>query len=356
MRLLDQTLMEQMRIDELDIDRRKRLLGITARDVELLAGCKEFIRQNTERIAAAFYDVLAANDDMAVLIGDADTLRRMHRTMKQYLVELFGGFYDAAYVNNRLRVGMVHRRIGVESNQYLTAVWNLKTILQNHLERFVEEDSGRDELFAALEKILHFDTQLVIDAYIRSLMSQVEIAREKTEGYARHLEKKVAERTRELEELSRRDGLTGLYNKRSFQEFLRRDLALAERNKTPLSLVYFDVDRFKHINDAFGHQKGDDVLRNIGAILLSLSRETDIPCRFGGDEFCVILPNTAESEAARYCDRIQKDFTRRFAAFSLSIGIVQTGPDMFDDMDILIDRADRAMYDVKKQVSSPASV
>ena len=353
MRLINQTLMEQMRIDEFDIDRRKRLLGITARDVEVLSGCKEFIRQNADRIAATFYELLTADDDMVVLIGDADTLRRMHKTMKSYLVELFGGFYDSAYVNNRLRVGMVHTRIGVEPKHYLAAVWNLKNILKEYLERFIEKDAGRDELYVALEKILNFDTQLVIDAYIRSLMSQVEIAKEKTEGYARHLEAKVAERTQELEELSRRDGLTGLYNKRSFLEFLRRDLALAERNKTPLSLVYFDVDRFKHINDTFGHQKGDDVLRNIGAILLSLSRETDIPCRFGGDEFCVILPNTANAEAVHYCDRITRDFAKRFASFSLSIGIAQTGPDQFDDMDALVSRADRAMYDVKKQTPAP---
>jgi len=99
---------------------------------------------------------------------------------------------------------------------------------------------------------------------------------------------------RRVREQAIRDGLTGLYNHRHFQERLREECARALRYELPLSLLMFDIDDFKRFNDEFGHQRGDEVLREVAALLSSgIRRGIDLPARYGGEEFAVILPHTA---------------------------------------------------------------
>ena len=112
--------------------------------------------------------------------------------------------------------------------------------------------------------------------------------------------------------------------------------------------MYFDVDKFKDINDTFGHIKGDEVLKNIGLAMLNNVRDTDIPCRYGGDEFCIILPNCGADEAKVVCKKIIKEFADRYPDFSLSVGIAETGIDAYVDGDKLIKKADQNMYRAKE--------
>jgi len=102
-----------------------------------------------------------------------------------------------------------------------------------------------------------------------------------------------------------RDGLTGLYNHRHFYDRLEEEFSRAGRYAAPLSLVFFDIDDFKRINDLYGHTQGDRVLKRIGKLVKSVARESDIPARYGGDEFAIILPNTAGDGAFDLANRIQ---------------------------------------------------
>ena len=95
-----------------------------------------------------------------------------------------------------------------------------------------------------------------------------------------------------LNEHATRDWLTGLHNRRYFEETLSDHIEAASRYNRELSLVLFDIDRFKQINDTHGHEAGDEVLRQFADILKMTARKADIVCRFGGDEFAVILPET----------------------------------------------------------------
>ena len=129
----------------------------------------------------------------------------------------------------------------------------------------------------------------------------------------------------------------------------RRELATAKRNELKLSMIYFDVDKFKQINDKEGHIKGDEVLKKIGQILKANSREIDIPCRYGGDEFVVILPNCDTKNAKAICKKIIKDFSKKYPKYYLSFGISETGTSTYLDSDKLIKNADEKMYLSKQE-------
>ncbi|MCF8475038.1 MAG: GGDEF domain-containing protein [Emcibacter sp.] len=247
---------------------------------------------------------------------------------------------------------MIHKRIGVEPKLYLSAVRTLKEIVVKMLTRFIDAEELLEKTLDALDKLIYFDTTLVFDAYIESLIGEIKSAKAKSEKYASSLEEKVAERTQQLEELAKTDPLTGIYNQRAMHEMLRRDIAVAKRRKTILCLVYFDVDNFKEINDKLGHIEGDNVLRFVGQSLLSLIRKVDIPCRYGGDEFVVILPECDIVNAVKICEKLVKVFNDKYPDFSLSIGLAQTEEGQDYGAEQLIKIADKKMYLSKKEVGS----
>ena len=344
------SLAEQMQIHDLEIARRKELLGFTKQDGDLLAACRGVILDQAEALVETFYRKQTAVNEIAMIIGDADTLARLRAAMTRYTIDLFSGNYGEEYVNNRLRIGLVHKRIGVAPKYYLSAMRILKSLLMDVHGEHLANKPYREETLQALDKLLYFDNELVFDTYIRSLLSEIESAKDKAMQYALSLEEQVAERTRELEQLSRQDPLTGLYNQRFFMEALRCELARAQRANTPLALLYFDVDNFKQINDQTGHLAGDEALRSISNALLAESRPYDICCRYGGDEFCVLLPGTDAKCAQLFAERLLKHLakTKLAASPSLSIGIAQNGPQTWLDALQFINCADQRMYTAKR--------
>lgn len=345
----EQTLLEQMHITEFEIEHRKALFSFTADDAKLLLTCRPAIEKIIDPLVSAFYQKQTSVPEIALLIGDADTLLRLHNAQRRYVLDLFSGVYDLEYVNNRLRIGLVHKRIGVEPKLYLSAVHILNGLLYDGIDKAVTEEATRQATQAALDKLFLFDVTLVFDTYIRSLVSEIEIAKDRTEQYARSLEEKVKERTRQLEELSRVDPLTGLQNVRHLKETLTKLLRSAQRRGEPVSLVYIDVNDFKKINDIQGHQRGDEILRTVGLSIKSVSRADDSCYRYGGDEFCIILPDCREEQAREiYTVRLNEHISRRLDKVSLSIGIVQTGPNEYLDVDTLVKQADEKMYTAKK--------
>jgi diguanylate cyclase (GGDEF)-like protein len=114
----------------------------------------------------------------------------------------------------------------------------------------------------------------------------------------------VCELAAQLAEQAVRDPLTGLYNRRFFDEALAQNIEAARRYGRELSLVLFDLDGFKRVNDTYGHQAGDEVLKTFAHLLQEAVRKADIVCRIGGDEFAVILPETEFSKVRNFTERV----------------------------------------------------
>ncbi len=174
----------------------------------------------------------------------------------------------------------------------------------------------------------------------------------------RRLQKKAERQTRKLERMAITDGLTGLYSRSYFMEAVNREFKHFQRYRTPLSFMMIDIDFFKRINDRFGHQVGDAVLKNISARFRTIIRETDITGRYGGEEFAVIQPGTdaeeAKISAARVRRSIEKDDSlctppgRPPQRITVSIGIVSCPHPEIHDAARLIKAADTALYEAKR--------
>jgi len=152
----------------------------------------------------------------------------------------------------------------------------------------------------------------------------------------------------ELKEMSIKDSLTCLYNQRYFYDRLDAEIERATRQGHPLSLLLFDVDKFKPYNDGHGHLEGDRVLRAAGEVVMECTREhVDIGFRYGGDEFTVILPEADEKQAHVIAERIRSSFeARRFDRLTLSVGLMEYRPG--STLRSFIRFADAMMYDAKR--------
>jgi len=158
----------------------------------------------------------------------------------------------------------------------------------------------------------------------------------------------------ELRELAVRDGLTNLFNRRYLDETLERELARAKREGYPLSLVMIDIDHFKNLNDTYGHQAGDKVLRELAAVLWGNIRTEDVPCRYGGEEFVVLLPRMPLGIAIERAESWRKTFEAMrvpFGDFRLEATIscgLSAYPDHARTPDDLLRCCDEALYAAKR--------
>ncbi len=167
---------------------------------------------------------------------------------------------------------------------------------------------------------------------------------------------RLEESNAKLAYLATTDGLTGLNNRRAFDEHLIQEVSRASRHKAPLSLLMLDIDHFKLYNDTFGHPEGDEALRHVAQLILAHARSTDSAARYGGEEFAVLLPNTDREGALRLADRFRHaleaaSWTHRVITASVGVSTLSTTPgsSAASRASALVEEADRALYQAKSQ-------
>ena len=266
-----------------------------------------------------------------------------------WLAETFAGVYEGGDLAAAKRkayeaaaqVGITHR----ESARILTDLPDAVRSAAAGLDR----DVGRQPDIETLVRDANKSLVALNESYevlVRQMKQLIE-DKEALEGELRAANERLAEE-------ATTDPLTGLPNKRALETALRRDLARASREEQPLSVIVVDVDHFKRFNDDFGHTIGDEVLRSLGGLLSEHVRAGDVPARFGGEEFVVVLPNTDTTGAQQLAERIRTELERMpvpegIPTVTASFGVASVqGPGCEDQAQPLFDRADKALYAAKQ--------
>ncbi len=229
----------------------------------------------------------------------------------------------------------------------------LKTMEQEKIETPVVVITGQGDEAVASTVIRKGAYDYLSKARIsqKSLFRCVHNAMEKY-----RLKKEVKLATKKMAEMATIDELTGLYNRRYFMENLDREIDRAKRYGAEFFLCMLDLDYFKKINDKYGHSGGDIVLSEVGRMLRESMRQSDMVCRYGGEKFTVILPNTPRKKALAVCERFREkvaahQFQHNSSEYhcTVSIGIVLYNPELKRSFAEIVEMADRALYQAKEE-------
>ncbi len=230
-------------------------------------------------------------------------------------------------------------------------MWILQDlIITRYLKRKTHYCIGLNDKIVRLE--------LGADEYIPKPFEPLEVlARVKTGERIIKLQNTLENSARYYETLAFTDELTKLYNRRFFNEVLRKEFAMAKRYQRPLSIILLDIDRFKLFNDKYGHPTGDVVLQTVAAVLKKTVRESDIAARYGGEEFSILLINTQKDPSVEMAERVRiavedtkadTDHGRLSVTISLGIGIRENTAADVNSPDELFDQADAALLMAKQ--------
>ncbi len=318
--------------------RRLEFLDISACDREIAQRLQEYVvKPHLEPIIATFYDRLTANQEFRDIMAQGFDIEVLRQTQSDYLLTLGVDFASAAYFDRRIRVGLVHERVGVPLSLYQCAFCMVQQLLFDHISIAVRDPTERERLRAFALQITTLAMSLAIEAYHSVRMESLQGSLQK-----------LGAQERKQRELAQTDVLTGLASRARFSQELAE--ALAGPANGQLCLAIADLDFFKQVNDRYGHLAGDAVLREVGARLRAGFRDFDLVARYGGEEFVIILDHATRRQAVQICERVRQRISATPVAglqipITVSFGIARMVTD--DSPETLFERADRALYAAK---------
>jgi diguanylate cyclase (GGDEF)-like protein len=261
-------------------------------------------------------------DRLALVIAQAELLR--HRGDPARAVEVLDTAEPLPIEGLTLRIrclffqtrAAIHEQLGNAAS----ALADLRRWQSLHLDRALMASKGRYQAASLQTELLRLQQQ-------RDEIEAQRRASERAKAELEAINSQLSQKVREVESLqaalrdqAARDFLTGLFNRRYLSEVLPPMLALAERHREPLALAVIDLDHFKGVNDRYGHAAGDRVLAGFGDLLRSRLRRSDIACRYGGEEFCVLMPRTSAAAARAKLDQLLRAW--RATRFDLGTGLL----------------------------------
>lgn len=322
--------------------------------------------QQSKETSAGAADLLRAEEAPVLVVDDEESLREVvsevlreegHRVLTAASAEEALTLLDAQHCD------LVITDIRMPGMSGIDLLQKIKERDANTQVIIITSHASFDTALTALRTgaydylIKPFEDLELISTVVNRALEKVRLARENKmllEAMRRYNEE-LEEVNGVLRELAIRDGLTGLYNHRYFQEMLAMEAARAQRHQRAFSLLFIDVDHFKKYNDTYGHPLGDRVLCQLGEILKSRLRKSDMAARYGGEEFVLLLPETDEDGAMIVAENIRREiaqhpFPGRDAcsnqAVTVSIGVAAFPRDGISAAGLL-HKADQALYAAK---------
>ncbi len=337
-------LCHQFGFDRAAIIERLNLLGLGGPSVPMIAAelQSHVIQPHVDGIIEEFYDALEQTAQFQAMVQGRARINHLKMTQRKYLLSLGREFDSLDYFESRLRVGTTHERAGVSLSLYQSFYCQLQNML---LALVPGEIRQKPDAFAELAefiiKITSLDMSLAIETYhstqVHDLEDSITLCRTESELLRRSL---------------RFDTVTRVHSRAFVVQALAEALVSAEDSDEPLCAVMADLDHFKDINDAHGHQVGDHILHDVATRMVTGARSSDIVGRYGGEEFLIIFENAPLDVAHDLAERIRirvlgdpfiEDSTKLHITVSLGVAQARAG----DDAETLIRRADMALYEAK---------
>lgn len=313
------------------------MIDLTQKDLELIAELRPVVVAQIEQITASFYESILHVDTLKEIITSHTTVNHLRQTLSHHLMEMFNGRIDEAFIEKRMRIATVHKKIGLPSKWYMGAFQNLLCTLLRIVDGLQGIRPDCSALAQAVTKLLSLEQQLVLEAY--EIQTRMEEQRSKAiiEYYALH------------------DDLTGLPNRRMLHQTLQKTIEQSGEDDSRFAVLVVDIDRFKLINDSLGHTYGDRFLQEVSNRIRKSTEGFDVTiARMGGDEFTLICKNVSSDRnftelAEQAVKEIEVPYRLQSIDYyvSASIGIA-IYPDHGTTVEELLKNADAAMYEVKK--------
>ena len=282
-------------------------------------------RDNVEIIATRLrfrgYDIIEASNGQQALKAVADSSPDL------ILLDVMLPDIDGYEISRRIK--------GNDSIPFIPII--LVTARDSTQDKVAGLDAGADDY---LTKPINFPE---LEARVRSMLR------------IKRLQDELEEKNRELERVSISDGLTGLFNHRHIHGLLHEEFERADRTGERLTVAMFDLDRFKSVNDNYGHQSGDRVLERFADILRETAREIDKLGRYGGEEFMALLPDTGIEDGVVFVERVRREVARHLfnigreepLQMTVSCGVATYPHELIRDPETLVRLADEALYAAK---------
>ena len=317
---------EELNITDEDLEKRKHFLRIEEEDIRRIADFRNIIKKVPASMFDGFYNHLMAYDETRYFFKDNETIQELKGKQMKYFEELLSGNYDREYLLSRLSVGYVHVQINIVPLWYIGAYNKYIEELRKVIDKF-KGIIDANKTMQSILKVINFDIILTLESY----------------HYTKY---KLQE---ELKRMVVTDELTGVFNRRKLEEVMQFEIERAIRNKKSLSMLMLDIDLFKRVNDKFGHEIGDQVLKELTEVINKNLRETDYFIRFGGEEFIVFLPNTPLNPAKDIAERIRRTVEHHTfntaGRITISIGVAEYHKT--DNRETFLKRSDEKMYEAK---------
>lgn len=316
--------------DKAEITRLRNTFGITETIISDLKSIGPILASNIDPLLDDFYAGILADAQMAQLFQKPDVSHLRAKAMQRihWLDWVFAAKFDTEYLIRCKRIGLAHKNHGILPVFYLYGYQRISQAVKNLIDTSTDDTSMANRLTIAVDKAIFLDISIAVSVY-------------------------CTEMSAEWRRSSLFDDLTNILNRRGITERLADIIPAAQQDNKPMTVALLDIDKFKRINDLYGHDAGDQVLKFVAQALKGGLRDDDIVGRWGGEEFIIFLPATTKSEATSTCNRLlysleksQTVYNNQAIFVTASIGLSEiVGQDI--SFEAALSRADQALYQAK---------